>query len=1579
MLALHGGSDPDGAYLMPNRMKRPEDRLDMRKVIASMKELPEEQTKVLVVEGAQVEADWRLGMLHNDFVRRLKDLEPEIRNVPNLWVLSGCDVEQRCWVSEGLGRTVFYHYITEALRGGSAAGGDGRLSLDELYRYVRENVSRWAWSARGAVQEPVLLPAVAAPDGGAAGAAPSVPLRRGPASIHLATVETAASPEAPPLLATQTLSDAWHRFNQFNAMVPHPSVYSPMRWRAYGATLVRYEQLLRAGASEAAQPVVEQLSQLDQAIGKDRLLQGVGASAGINLVMDALNGGAKDPPDPAEFVKIAQAADNPSAQKTWDALQAGETRGDPGLGSIRPLRNRLAEYLLRRAQVDPVQDLARASDRFGLAWLAGELLPAEAHFLRMLRANLSPPLEQRLPTFRNLAAQALRVRVLAERAAMGVSPRADGYPYCEQVHAWTRSLVEDADTRRRTGEDRLFANDDVAWNLARNDLEAAELGYGKALNQADEIRSALAVRGRAFATLPDYSRWLVRRHPVDTADDLAGRVEALWAKAHELSQMLERSDERTEPAKIQQAAHDLNTGLDKLVDQFVQECGTIAKARLPEDWEVDSAAAAVLFPDDEKLTIRGRIWDRLDDIRLHDQELARSSVPTPDQTDRPDLDRVARRRAALHGTLALAAIGQTWFGDTDFKDLDQGDYRTTLDRLRALPTRTEDATSPWWREAANQGGRIGLRFRALRGKVDTLANEDGGISAFAAFESRLSRADGLARLIDRGEDPPADSLVEPSSRYRQARVHDFLVWMADRAWRDHWYSEKPTAPPYYQAIVTRLFNDAEGLFPELREADQKDRQRYSAPGRLALALKGPDEDHLVVTSELQVSAEYSVVDETGPETVPPGGIPVVRPQVTKELNLVPPIADYRAAARGPDAVTDFHFNSPTFEAAERRGDGLEALLLSPAGRSAALTVEGFFRGQVFSRRTEVDLQVVPDALAIGPAPLDPARASIAIRASDEIIRRYGKGTGSIAVVLDCSGSMFEGIAGSTKWTAARKALLEVLKDIPNETKLSIWTFSQGRPGVRYNNETGEMEGNSDEQNRAAILDAQQPEKTIKQWRVLSAWNPGQIAEVKALLEGLHPLHETPLVEAMWDAAEDLAKAQGLKNLLVLTDGNDNRFAHSQKLNPDGKIRIPTFIERNFGPLGIRVTVVYFHAGKKANNKELQDAKTNFEVPLQRLEPWPGRFVQVKDFDELTSRLRDGLEQKLVCQILKKPDLKPAGDPIEVSRPEEKPLRWWSAGLAPGYYTLRVLAGRPNEQDVNLQAGDRLIVDLVEGNSGGIAFRRALYGEEDAFRDGERSKGGPWQLTILGNQKTGDKTAGLGLMAAVESTTTAGSTLEQLKPGWVDFRVRGAGRNELPSAFALRWRERMTYPAPVWQFDVPNWPIDAADPKNLARPILTAWWLAREDIAPTATFDLDPARVPFEVRLADGRGVVRVEDFGRESHYVEDQPGQSPQLQPCLVVRLAYPMGSPYFVDPDSLKETTRYEHRYYTRAGKYAGLFWPVNESQFQNLRGSKVRLVSLNRLREAAEKRQQKVEIKMLGRPRDVVKLPVPPQAIRE
>ena len=76
----------------------------------------------------------------------------------------------------------------------------------------------------------------------------------------------------------------------------------------------------------------------------------------------------------------------------------------------------------------------------------------------------------------------------------------------------------------------------------------------------------------------------------------------------------------------------------------------------------------------------------------------------------------------------------------------------------------------------------------------------------------------------------------------------------------------------------------------------------------------------------------------------------------------------------------------------------------------------------------------------------------------------------------------------------------------------------------------------------------------------------------------------------------------------------------------------------------------------------------------------------------------------------------------------------------------------------------------------------------------------------------------------------------------------------------------------------------------------------------------------------------IESIVLEDHRVEVSPGEPAQLKPCLVVRLAFPANFPCLVDPSSLKglQVIGHEHRIYSQAGKYTGLFWPVNQAEFQ-------------------------------------------------
>ena len=71
-LAVHGGADSQGAFLLP-RDADPKDpgfayRLD--KVLAALAKLPEKTKKLLVLDATRVPADWSLHMVHNDFALR---------------------------------------------------------------------------------------------------------------------------------------------------------------------------------------------------------------------------------------------------------------------------------------------------------------------------------------------------------------------------------------------------------------------------------------------------------------------------------------------------------------------------------------------------------------------------------------------------------------------------------------------------------------------------------------------------------------------------------------------------------------------------------------------------------------------------------------------------------------------------------------------------------------------------------------------------------------------------------------------------------------------------------------------------------------------------------------------------------------------------------------------------------------------------------------------------------------------------------------------------------------------------------------------------------------------------------------------------------------------------------------------------------------------------------------------------------------------------------------------------------------------------------------------------------------------
>lgn len=114
--------------------------------------------KLLILDAGRIESDPRMGMLVNEFPRLLQQ-EVAATGDDSLWVLTSNAILERSHVSRALERSVFGYFVSLGLRGAADANGDRAVDADELYRFVRTNVSAWVRAASGGreSQTPLLL------------------------------------------------------------------------------------------------------------------------------------------------------------------------------------------------------------------------------------------------------------------------------------------------------------------------------------------------------------------------------------------------------------------------------------------------------------------------------------------------------------------------------------------------------------------------------------------------------------------------------------------------------------------------------------------------------------------------------------------------------------------------------------------------------------------------------------------------------------------------------------------------------------------------------------------------------------------------------------------------------------------------------------------------------------------------------------------------------------------------------------------------------------------------------------------------------------------------------------------------------------------------------------------------------------------------------------------------------------------------------------------------------------------------------------------------------------------------------
>ena len=420
----------------------------------------------------------------------------------------------------------------------------------------------------------------------------------------------------------------------------------------------------------------------------------------------------------------------------------------------------------------------------------------------------------------------------------------------------------------------------------------------------------------------------------------------------------------------------------------------------------------------------------------------------------------------------------------------------------------------------------------------------------------------------------------------------------------------------------------------------------------------------------------------------------------------------------------------------------------------------------------------------------------------------------------------------------------------------------------------------------------------------------------------------------------------------------------------------TYLHSKFDGRGIQVHVIGFRLEDLLNKKSLTEEEQleadGYKAFGPAVEDIGGTFEDVESADKLAAKLQ---EYFLQVRFWVEYD---TGDPVDAAAREgmqvtaaNKNIRPTIHVPAPADYHVLIEALRSEsraghnlpDQHVHVDPGEVLVLDLRQTSKPNQPFelRRDVYARSRILHLSQPVMapipvGNDWLLTVLGNSPAPNRLTrnARDLTLSVERTddhVAEEGTVRQGRPTFAWFNVLPEGGTAGVRPALLPAAE---LPAPVWRLSLADYA-----PQPAAAPVVDAWWVEHDLPQDAVTVlsqgpgkdymlpsDLNgrpsPCGRPRTTRL---RQLV-VESVGLERRYVEEKPGQWTPDVDCLVVRLRYPPGKPYIVQlPDDLMKTESgqqagHEHRIYTEANKYTGIFYGVGAAQLQKL--TRLKLISV-------------------------------------
>ena len=1592
-MSLHGGADDNGAFLFPESVGLPtepgsdvpqQSRLYMNTVLKRLAKIPENQHVLLLLDTTRIHSAPFHGMMSNQFVRGLDELNDRISEIPNLVVLCASDVDQQSWVSPELGRSIFIDTFLKGIQGKANTNGDNRLTVQELHHYISNKVQTWTAANRDALQTPVLYPR------GEQGLTRAAKMDLN--VIYSSTEEVApAEKEDIP----NELVEAWKEAQELVTTTPHPATYSPARWRLFNEYLLRYEQLMLAGETDSAANMRRKWKEVGEDIRSFHqvpLTFSKNTSLALHSIISPIS--AKENDTRKDAFQSLWKAKEKEREKLWKDIK--KQSPDP-----KELAFDFTGLLFDQVSHDPAQ-LGKA--RALLRLLEGDsgIRPVEVHVMTMLEKHL-PWLNQEPSSTANspkklppglplpYVRKVMQVRKQAEQVAWGVLPggKAKSAGLVEKIYPWVRKAVTDLDSKRRLAEDHFFSSQPSDWEEGNRMLLALEEQYHLLATRVDTVQKVHVVRAKLWSQLPYLANWVALRalHSPQDAEskhrELANKIMNVAATCHEVEKLLSKvsMDSLVKMNPPTQAQWDMLIKVSKKMEETYSEIenratqyfAKIELATTPKALLENSDLASLPVWNGEA---RRQLISNQQEIRT--QLMQRKLEPLPVSVQLSN--RRHRESSELLTHMALELLGKRIYescrkdGGTTFEQLEF--------QLGVMALQTQ-----WWKTVQGIATELAHCQQRLPKLANTTVTQSGPQDLNQQLHLLL-----LYGSMARHMDAPSAQLLNsyPNRNISRFQYESLLLWQCQRSYLDFWAADA-VGIPYYQEVGNAFLEDAKQLIkrsPSLTSfADSVNLQRTillekrgfeiqlsDAPG----LIPGEHPDHYPLTSENSVPLQFLMSDPDTAEQVPPGK-PVIWMNPGSDVSLLPyPKSEVQGITKTlPSSIL---FSTADNRKLIPRTDTSKKVYLRtrlkrlwnpdpkssahyPTTKSTPIQVGGLFRGHNLNLTKPLDIVMysMPN-VTHSKHPL-PLMANLAVQADEKLHEKYGTAAGSVAIVLDASGSMRpakgESWKDSAKYVQATTALKEVFHSIPNGTKVSLWVFGRA---VGPQKTTPEAE------------------QSVRQILKPTVWDPrdeDKIAEVMKAITypTLEPWNETPLFHTMMQAATDLNDSKGYKSVIVITDGIDNRIAKDKQYNPDSLPTEEFLKSKRFRDWfkGIQINIIGF----RIVSEEQEIASKHFKI-LSQLTP-PGHYFLINDAEALVKSIRSAMFRKLRYWVDWSDNRPVPGDlsgglDVSIAGLTEQ---WIPGGLPPGNYKLRMKIPNVPHQAIALNQADLLFLELYQRKEssppGQLNFRRVIYSKMDRYPPSKIWEQNGWITGVVQNRMTTSGQAQM-LVTLEKANNEKDSVLQHSRPRFVWLEVDTKEPKTTP--YQINWYFQPGFPAPAWSVTSPKWPTEIVPGlgqlkgSTPAKPRIRMWWSPFQEVS---GFRLERGHqfnnitdlVNEQIQLGNDNYVL--ESVRVENHPVQTSSpkyGKPPQQKQhnCLVIRMRYPKGKPVIVDL-KLPGLGGSEHHYYSSANKYTGIFWPVTPRQVNEVL-REIRIIPLSLVKANAERDNYYAEIDDLSSP---------------